>query len=60
MGRTPREGKGYPLQYSGLKSFMDCIVHGVEKSQAWLSNFDFQRWEREEDKRPREDMKEEL
>ena len=27
------------------------------QSQTRLSNFDFQRWEREEDKRPREDMK---
>ena len=23
------EGKGYPLQYSGLESSMDCIGHGV-------------------------------
>ena len=22
LGRSPREGKGYPLQYSGLKNFM--------------------------------------
>ena len=29
----PMEGKGYPLQYSGLENFMDCIVHGVTKSQ---------------------------
>ena len=27
------EGKGYPLQYSGLENSMDCIVHGVTKSQ---------------------------
>ena len=27
------EGKGYPLQYSGLENSMDCIVHGVAKSQ---------------------------
>ena len=26
------EGKGYLLQYSGLESSMDCIVHGVAKS----------------------------
>ena len=30
--RTPGEGKGYPLQYSGLEDFMDSIVHGVTKS----------------------------
>ena len=28
-GRSPGEGKGYPLQYSGLENPMDCIVHGV-------------------------------
>ena len=32
-GRFPGEGKGYPLQYSGLENSMDCIVHGVAKSQ---------------------------
>ena len=31
-GRAPGEGKGYPLQYSGLKNSMNCIVHGVTKS----------------------------
>ena len=34
-------GKDYPLQYSGLENSMDCIVHGVTKSRARLSNFDF-------------------
>ena len=34
LGRSPREGKGYPLQYSGLENSMGCIVHGVAKSQA--------------------------
>ena len=33
LGRSPREGKGYPLQYSGLENSMDCIVHGVAKSR---------------------------
>ena len=32
LGRSPREGKGYPLWYSGLGNFMDCIVHGVAES----------------------------
>ena len=41
LGRSPGEGKGYPLQYSGLENSMDCIVHGVTKSQAWLSDFHF-------------------
>ena len=32
LGRHPEEGKGYPLQYSGLENSMDCIVHGVAES----------------------------
>ena len=36
-GRSPRERIGYPLQYSGLENSMDCIVHGVTKSQTRLS-----------------------
>ena len=31
-GRSPGEGIGYPLQYSGLENSMDCTVHGVAKS----------------------------
>ena len=42
LGRSPREGYGYPLQYSGLKKSMNCIVHGVAKSWTWLSDFHFQ------------------
>ena len=41
MGRSPGEGTGYPLQYSGLENSMDCIVHGVTKSQTLLSDFHF-------------------
>ena len=43
LGRSPGEGKSYPLQYSGLENSMDCIVYGVTKSQTWLSDFHFQR-----------------
>ena len=25
LGRSPGEGNGYPLQYSGLENSMDCI-----------------------------------
>ena len=39
LGRSPGEGKGYPLQYSGLENFMECIVRGVAKSLTRLSNF---------------------
>ena len=31
LGRSPGEGKDYPLQYSGLENSMDCIVHGGHK-----------------------------
>ena len=41
LGRSPGEGKGYPLQYSGLENSMDCIVHGVTKSWTRLSHFHF-------------------
>ena len=41
LRKSPGERKGYPLQYPGLESFMDCTVHGLAKSQTWLSNFHF-------------------
>ena len=41
LGRSPGEGKGYPLHYSGLENSMDCIVHGVAKTQTQLSDFHF-------------------
>ena len=36
LGKSPGEGKGYPLQYSGLENSMDrgawwTTVHGVTK-----------------------------
>ena len=39
LGRSPGEGKGYPLQYSGLENSVDSVVHGVAESQKteWLS-----------------------
>ena len=33
LGRSPGEGKGYPLQYSGRENSMDYIAHGVTKSR---------------------------
>ena len=41
LGKSPGEGKGYPLQCSGLENSMDYIVHGVAKSQTLLSDFHF-------------------
>ena len=39
LGRSPEEGKGYPVQISGLENSMDYIVHGVTKSQTRLGDF---------------------
>ena len=44
LGRSPGEGKGYPLQYSCLENPMDraawqAMVHGVAKSQTRLSDW---------------------
>ena len=39
LGRSPGEGKGHPLQYSGLENSMDCIVNTVTKNQIQLSYF---------------------
>ena len=39
LGRSPGEGNGDPLQYSGLENSMDCIVPGVAKSRTQLSDF---------------------
>ena len=52
LGRSPGEGKGYSLQYSGLENSMNytgvmdreawhAAVHGVTKSQTQLSDFHF-------------------
>ena len=41
LGRSPGEGKGYPLQYSCLENSMAYIVDGVTKSRTRLSNFHF-------------------
>ena len=41
LGRSPGEGKGYPLQYSGLENSMECIVVWVAKIQTWPSDFHF-------------------
>ena len=41
LGRSPGEGKGYILQYSGQRIPWTVIVHGVAKSQTQLSNSHF-------------------
>ena len=39
LGRSPGEGHGNPLQYSGLENFMECLVHEVAQSWTRLSDF---------------------
>ena len=39
LGRSPGEGNGYPLPYSGLENSTDSIVHEVTNSGTRLSNF---------------------
>ena len=41
LGRSPGEGKVYPLQYSDLENSMDYTVHGVTKSRTGLSDFHY-------------------
>ena len=46
LGRSPGEGNGNILKYSCLENPMDrgalqATVHGIAKSQTWLSNFTF-------------------
>ena len=46
LGRSPGEGNGYLLQYTGLENSMDrgawqATVHGVAKSQTRLRDFHF-------------------
>ena len=41
VGKTPWRRECYPLQYSGLENSVDCIVHGIAKSQTQLSDFHF-------------------
>ena len=52
LGRSPGEGKGYLLQYSGLGNSMDCIVRGVAKSQTRLSDFHYPRYSHESSPSP--------
>ena len=48
LGRSPGEGKGYPLQYSSLENSMGSPC-GRKKSQTRLSDFHFQnKWSSQE------------
>ena len=39
LGRSPGEGKGYPLQYSGLENSMGCIVYTLSLYTMSLFNY---------------------
>ena len=41
LGRSPGDGNGYPLQYSGLENSKNCIVHEGHKESTRLSDFHF-------------------
>ena len=41
LGRSPGEGKGYPLQYSDLENSMDGIVHGGCKELDTIERLSF-------------------
>ena len=43
LGRSPGEGKGYPLQYSDLENSMNSIVHGIAESE--MTDFHFTSFE---------------
>ena len=36
---SPGEGKGYPLQYSGLDNSIDSTVHRVAESRTQMNDF---------------------
>ena len=42
LGRSPGKRKGCPLQYFGLESSMDCIVHGVAESRTCTMEYSVQ------------------
>ena len=37
LGRSPGEGKGYPLQYSGPENSMDCLVGSQRDEHDWVT-----------------------
>ena len=41
LRRSPGEGKGYPLQHSGVENSMDFIVREVAKTRTRLSDLHF-------------------
>ena len=44
LGRSPGEGKGYPLRYSGLENSMDYTLRGIQQAKIleWIA-FPFSR-----------------
>ena len=50
--RSPGEGKGYPLQYSGLENSIDYTVHGITNSQ-----IDWKTFTQSREKQPRNHLR---
>ena len=44
LGRSAGEGKGYPLQFSGLENSMDYIVHGGHKESDMNERLSLSLW----------------
>ena len=44
LGRSSGEGKGYPLQCSGLENSVNCIVHGVAESRHDCLSLSLSEW----------------
>ena len=44
LGRSPGEGEGYALQYSGLENSMDYMLHGVRVGHDWATFTFTPRW----------------
>ena len=41
LGRSPGEGEGYPVQYSGLENSVDYMYSPYTESQTRLRDFHF-------------------
>ena len=44
LGRSPGEGKGYPLQYPGQENSMNCMVHGGLKESDLTEGLSVSLW----------------
>ena len=47
LGRSPGEGNGFPLQYSGLKNPMDTMEQPSQKLRGMFYSQIFRTWSQE-------------